>query len=85
MRNVTAMLEQPTIAGRHLIHDGIAAAAALALAVAIAIVLWAQPVERKPDGYFYRAQVLRAPTPSPRDARDRPPRPAPQRHPAATR
>ena len=50
MANVTALPERRDVAG---------AAVVLALAAAVAIVLWTQPVRWMPDGYFYRAQVLR--------------------------
>lgn len=56
MANVTAT---PTQRARPRRHDAAAAAAVLALAAAVAIVLWTQPVVWKPDGYFYRVQVLR--------------------------
>ena len=45
---------------RQCLRDDLWAAAILAaLAMAVAAVLWSQPTRWMPDGYFYRAQVLR--------------------------
>jgi hypothetical protein len=40
-------------------RDVVTAVALVALATVVAAVLWSQPTLWKPDGYFYRAQVLR--------------------------
>jgi hypothetical protein len=40
-------------------RDALAAAGLVALASVVATVLWSQPVRWMPDGYFYRALVLR--------------------------
>jgi hypothetical protein len=39
--------------------DTVSTAVLVALATVVAAVLWSQPTRWKPDGYFYRAQVLR--------------------------
>jgi hypothetical protein len=45
---------------RRTLRDDLTAAAALtALATVVAAILWSQPTRWMPDGYFYRAQVLR--------------------------
>lgn len=56
MRNVIASKGRSRTALR---SDVAAAAVLVALATVVAAVLWSQPTDWKPDGYFYRAQVLR--------------------------